>query len=294
MKSLFAFFLILFLSTNNYGQIHQIFEYNIDSILNFKNIVKDSISNSFMEENWDTSTYNPYKIKIKKYPFNIVFKDSIYSSPIDRKKVITSRYGWRRRRAHKGIDIDLVTGDDVKVMLDGKVRYVNYHSGHGKVVVVRHYNGLETSYSHLSKQLVKVNDTVVKGQIIGKGGTTGNARGSHLHLEVSFKGTYIYPEYLFSFNEKNNIRSQNIWVTKNWVTPYIHNSKRQSSILICNTYEEAIKKSKKTKQVYVIKKGDTLSKISSKHRISITSICKTNSIRKSSTLKIGQKLVLIQ
>ena len=259
-----------------------------------KNIVKDSISNSYMEKNWDTSSYNPYKIKIKKYPFYISFKDSVYSSPIDRKKVITSRYGWRRRRAHKGIDIDLVTGDDVKVMLDGKVRYVNYHSGHGKVVVVRHYNGLETSYSHLSKQLVKVNDTVVKGQIIGKGGTTGNARGSHLHLEVSFKGTYIYPEYLFSFNEKNNIRSQNIWVTKNWVTPYIHNSKRQSSILICNTYEEAIKKSKKTKQVYVIKKGDTLSKISSKHRISITSICKTNSIRKSSTLKIGQKLVLIQ
>ncbi|WP_435262585.1 peptidoglycan DD-metalloendopeptidase family protein [Tenacibaculum sp. nBUS_03] len=295
MKSLFAVLVSLFLITNSFGQIEQILEINIDSILNFKNTPKDSTPpNPFLTENWNTSTYNPYKNKINKYPFNITFNDSVYSSPIDRKKVITSHYGWRKRRAHKGIDIDLVTGDDVKVMLDGKVRYVDYHPGHGKVVVVRHYNGLETSYSHLSKQLVKVNDTLIKGQVIGKGGTTGNARGSHLHLEVSFKGIYINPEYLFAFNKENTIRSQNIWVTKNWVTPYIHNSKKQSPILICNTYEDAIKRSIKTKQIYVIKKGDTLSKISSKHRISINSICKTNAISKTGILKVGQKLVLIQ
>lgn len=295
MKSLFAFIVTLFLITNSFGQIEQILEINIDSILNFKNTPKDStLPNPFLTENWNTSSYNPYKNKIKKYPFNIIFNDSIYSSPIDRKKVITSHYGWRKRRAHKGIDIDLVTGDDVKVMLDGKVRYVDYHSGHGKVVVVRHYNGLETSYSHLSKQLVKVNDTLIKGQVIGKGGTTGNARGSHLHLEVSFKGIYINPEYLFTFNKENTIRSQNIWVSKNWVTPYIHNSKKQSPILICNTYEEAIKRSIKTKQIYVIKKGDTLSKISNKHRISINLICKTNAISKTGILKVGQKLVLLQ
>lgn len=197
-----------------------------------------------MVEHWDTSTYNPYKNEVKTYPFNIIFTDSIYTSPIKHHKIITSRYGWRNRKAHKGIDLDLVTGDDVKVMFDGKVRYVNYHSDHGKIIVIRHSNGLETSYSHLSKQLVKVNDTVSKGQVIGKGGTTGNARGSHLHLEVSFKGIYIHPEYLFDFGEKNKIRSQNIWVTKNWVTPYIHNSKRQSRISISNTYEEALQSEK--------------------------------------------------
>jgi murein DD-endopeptidase MepM/ murein hydrolase activator NlpD len=254
----------------------------------------DSINNPWLTEHWNTTVYNPYKKERKTYPFNIVFSDSTYASPIDRKKVITSRYGWRNRRAHKGIDIDLITGDSVRTLFDGKVRYVNYHSGHGKTVVVRHYNGVETAYTHLSKQLVKVNDIVKKGQAVGKGGTTGNARGSHLHLEVSFKGIYIHPEYLFNFNKENTLRSQNIWVTKKWVTPYIHNSKRQSKVTVCNTYDEAIESEKKQEQIYVVKRGDTLSRISSKYQVSITSLCKTNSIKKSSTLKIGQKLVLIQ
>lgn len=130
--------------------------------------------------------------------------------------------------------------------------------------------------------------------MIGKGGTTGNARGSHLHLEVTYKGIHIYPEYLFDFGPENKIRSQSIWVTRNWVTAYFHNSKRQSAISICQTYEEALQSEEKRKQIYIVKRGDTLSGISNKHRVSIASICKTNSIRKRSTLRIGQRLVLIQ
>lgn len=288
MKSLHLFSFLFCLSFCCYGQNKS------DKIIidQFEEVKKDSVSNSWFITNWDTSVYNPYKNEIKKFPFNITFKDSIYTSPIERKKVITSRYGWRNRRAHKGIDIDLIKGDNVMSMFDGKVRYVGYNPGHGKIVVVRHHNGLETSYAHLSKQLVKINDTIVKGQVIGKGGITGNARGSHLHLEISFKGIYIHPEYLFHFKEKNKIRSRNIWVTKNWTAPYIHNSKRKSNISICNTYEEALLKERNRMQIYVIKQGDTLSKISIKHNISITSICKTNAIRKTAILRVGQKLVL--
>lgn len=304
MKSISLLLFAICIYTSSYSQINIqsdiISELIIqDSIakLNSKavNAAKtDSITNPWLTEHWNTTVYNPYKKERKTYPFNIVFSDSTYASPIDRKKVITSRYGWRNRRAHKGIDIDLITGDSVRAMFDGKVRYVNYHSGHGKTVVVRHYNGLETSYTHLSKQLVKINDIVKKGQAVGKGGTTGNARGSHLHLEVSFKGIYIHPEYLFNFNKENTLRSQNIWVTKKWVTPYFHSSRRQSNIVVCNTYDEAIESEKKQKQIYVVKRGDTLSRISSKYQVSIASLCKTNAIKKSSTLKIGQKLVLIQ
>ncbi len=306
MKSISLLLFAICMYTSGYSQI------NIQSDIISELIAQDSIAkleskvvnvtktdsiakpNPWLTEHWDTTVYNPYKKEPKTYPFNIVFADSTYATPIDRKKVITSRYGWRNRRAHKGIDIDLITGDSVRAMFDGKVRYVNYHSGHGKTVVVRHYNGLETAYTHLSKQLVKVNDSVKKGQAVGKGGTTGNARGSHLHLEVSFKGIYIHPEYLFNFNKENTLRSQDIWVTKKWVTPYIHSSRRQSNIVVCNTYDEAIESEKKQKQIYVVKRGDTLSRISSKYQVSIASLCKTNAIKKSSTLKIGQKLVLIQ
>jgi murein DD-endopeptidase MepM/ murein hydrolase activator NlpD len=302
MKSLYLCFFLVYLCHASYAQHQDTLKIDTtvthslkvkDTLAQIKPNKKDSIANVWLTEFWDTSTYNPYKNTIKRYPFNIVFADSVYGSPIERKKVVTSRYGWRNRRPHKGIDIDLVTGDNVLAMLDGKVRYVSAQAGHGKLVVIRHFNGLETVYAHLSKQLVNVNDRVSKGQIIGKGGTTGNARGSHLHLEVSFKGVYIYPEYIFNFGEKNKIRSQNIWVTKSWATPYLHSSKRQSLISICNTYEEALQSEKKQKQIYIVKKGDTLSKISYKHHVSINSICKTNAIRKTSTLKIGQKLVLV-
>lgn len=252
----------------------------------------DSLLNLRMTERWNTSTYNPYKNTIKTYPFNIEFSDSVYASPINRAKVVTSHYGWRNRRPHKGIDIDLVTGDNVMSMLDGKVRYVKYHSGHGRVIVIRHFNGLETVYAHLSKQLVKVNDTVKKGQIIGKGGTTGNARGSHLHLEVIYKGVYINPEYVFDFGEDNKIKSKNIWVTKKWATPYVHNSKRQTKGELCTTYEEAIASKQEQTQIYVVRRGDTLSKISNKYQVSIRSLCRTNAIAKTSILKVGQKLVL--
>ena len=116
---------------------------------------------------------NPFKDVKVEYPFKITFKDSTFASPVKRRKVVTSRYGWRWGKPHRGIDIDLITGDKVMAMFDGKVRYVKYVLGHGQTVVIRHDNGLETIYSHLSRQLVKPNQIVKKGEVIGKGGRTG-------------------------------------------------------------------------------------------------------------------------
>jgi len=241
---------------------------------------KDSLPHVFMTQHWDTINFNPYDEYRQTYPFGITFTDTTYASPVAHKKVVTSRYGWRNRRAHKGIDIDLVTGDDVMVMLDGKVRAVRTFPGLGKAVVVRHDNGLETVYGHLSKQTVKVNDVIKKGTVIGKGGNTGNSTGSHLHLIVSYKGVYINPEYLFDFTEENSIRNQEIWINKKWVTPYLHSSNRQTSIVIATTYDEAILNEIQQKKIYIVKKGDTLSKIANKYQTSITAICNENAIMK--------------
>lgn len=263
-------------------------EINIDST----KLVK--IENPFMTEKWDTINFNPYRYDLKKYPFHIQFKDSTYTSPIKGKKVITSRFGWRRGRPHRGIDIDLVTGDDVLAMFDGVVRFARYSTGHGRTVVIRHFNGVETVYAHLSKYAVRANDTVKSGQIIGKGGTSGNARGSHLHLVLSYKGHYINPEYLLDFSKENKIRNQNIWVTKKWSTSHYHTSLRQTKLELFNTKEQAIAAQKKEnrKQVYIVKRGDTLSGISSKYHVSLSRLCKSNSIRKTSVLKIGQKIII--
>ncbi|MWW23593.1 M23 family metallopeptidase [Algibacter lectus] len=245
-------------------------------------------------EKWDSINFDPYRNNIKIQPFEITFSDSTYTSPIDGKKVITSRYGWRRGRAHQGIDIDLVTGDSVRTMFDGIVRFARYSSGHGRIVIVRHYNGLETGYAHLSEYQVKANDTVSAGDIIGIGGKSGNARGSHLHLITSYKGNYINPEYLFDFSESNAVRNENLWVTKKWVTAQYHGSKRQTELELLTTKSlaEASHKEDNRKKIHVVRSGETLSGISDKYRISVSRLCKTNSIRKTSLLKIGQKLVV--
>ena len=295
MKSLVSF--IFFLST--------IFGFAQDiplNILKFKlvdSIVTEKAMDSFhvvdiKAEYWETNVYNPYKKQEVKFPLRLKFNDSNYSSPITINKVITSRYGWRRGRAHKGIDIDLVTGDSVVAMFEGIVRFANYNTGHGRTVIVRHYNGLETVYAHLSKYSVKVNDTVKQGQLLGKGGTSGNARGSHLHLVVNYKGVSINPEYLFNFADNNAIRANDIWVTSHWTRPYLHNSKRQSNLNILLTEEEAIASFQKQSKIYIVKRGDTLSKISSRNNVSITALCKINAIKKASLLRIGQKLIIEQ
>ena len=244
-------------------------------------------------EYWDTTVYNPYKnIAVTEFPINITFSDSTYASPVPHEKVITSRYGWRRGRPHKGIDIDLVTGDSVVSILDGVVRFARYSRGHGKTVVVRHFNGLETTYAHLSHIAVKANDTLKKGQYLGKGGNTGRSTGSHLHLVTSYKGEYIHPEYLFNFDATNTIRSQDLWVTHKWTRTTYHSSRGLAKLSLFNTKEEAIASLEKQRKVYVVRKGDTLSRISKRNQTSIASICRTNKIKRTSTLRIGQKLIL--
>lgn len=255
-------------------------------------LIRYSDSNHALAEHWLNHEFNPYGYNPIKEPFLLTFTDSAYTSPIPIKKVITSRYGWRNRRPHKGIDIDLVTGDEVRSLLDGKVRYVKYHSGHGKTVVVRHSNGLELVYAHLSEQLVKENDVVKKGQILGKGGATGNARGSHLHLETIYKGNHINPEYIFDFGTDNKIRSNTIWVSNKWTTPYLHSSKRQSRIEVCETLEKAQEAKTNALRTHRVRSGDSLYRIARKYGTSISAICKLNRIKSTKTLRIGERLVI--
>ncbi|WP_282135893.1 M23 family metallopeptidase [Seonamhaeicola maritimus] len=294
------FFITVFLfiiSLNAFGQrrINEILEFSKAIEL----IVKDSTQTNIVtvkpdikSEYWDHTVYNPYKEVKLQFPLQIQFDDSTYFSPIGKHKVVTSRYGWRRGRPHKGIDIDLITGDSIFAMFDGVVRMSRYTSGHGRTVVVRHYNGLETVYAHLSKYGIKENDTVAKGAYLGKGGTSGNARGSHLHLVINYQGMSINPEYLFRFDDNNAIRAKELWVTKKWTQPLFHNSKRQSQIKPLLSEQEAIASLIKQRSIYVVRSGDTLSRISKNNNVTVASICKVNHIRRNSVIKIGQKLLI--
>lgn len=112
----------------------------------------------------------------------------------------TSKFGFRKYRYHLGEDINLETGDSVSSIFNGKVRIAQWSKTYGNVVIVRHPNGIETYYAHLSKLMVKTGDNVNAGDVIGLGGNTGHSHGSHLHFETRFKGQPFDPAMIIDFD----------------------------------------------------------------------------------------------
>lgn len=159
-------------------------------------------SNTLYNNSWITTSAHPYN------NFNI--PDNYYISLINysmptHSKIITSKFGYRQKfkRMHKGVDIKVYIGDTIYAAFSGQVRVVKYDKyGYGNYIVIRHDNGLETIYGHLSKQLIQVNQFIKSGEPIGLGGNTGKSTGSHLHFETRFLGIAIDPLILFDFEQQ--------------------------------------------------------------------------------------------
>ena len=101
---------------------------------------------------------------------------------------ISSNFGQRWGRLHAGTDYAVPTGTPVKAAQGGTVIHVGTAGSYGKLVKVRHPNGMETRYAHLSNYKVRVGDRVSAGQTIALSGNTGNSTGPHLHFEVRVNG----------------------------------------------------------------------------------------------------------
>ena len=193
-----------------------------------------------------------------------------YVPPLESPR-ITSHYGWRWRRMHHGIDLALKTGTPIKSAFDGVVRISSYNRrGYGHYIVVRHNNGLETVYGHLSKRNVVKGDEVKAGDVIGLGGNTGRSTGPHLHFEARFVGQTINPAILFDF--KNHVAHKDSYLfTKVKKKSYSGGSYSGSSI------------------VYV-RRGDNLGAIARRNRTTVTRLCQLNRIKSTTVLQIGQKI----
>lgn len=239
---------------------------------------------------WTSDKVNVYKGVKVPTPFKIQFDQTTFTHPVDHEIEVTSRYGRRRRRSHRGIDLDLVTGDNVRTVLPGKVRFVGYSSGHGKTVVVRHVNEIETVYAHLSEYKVEVNQIVSEGEVIGLGGNTGRSTGSHLHLEVRYKGVCIHPEYVFNFDGSQMLRGTDLWVSNSWQSPKFHSAYRKSKVKPLFTEEDAIAAQKAEPRFHRVRSGDTLGHIAMRYHLGVSEICRMNGISKRSTLRVGQRI----
>lgn len=203
--------------------------------------------------------------------------------------IVTSDYGIRRGKLHKGVDIKVYTGDTIRAAFSGKVRIVRYdEKGFGNYIVIRHHNGLETIYGHMQKSLVGQDDEVRAGTPIGLGGSTGRTADAHLHFETRFCGIAIDPTHLFDFRNQD--------VTGN--TYVFHNEKKSNTALAQARKSKAKEElasnttasSKKQTHYHKVTKGETLSAIAHKHRTTVDNLCRLNRISKTSTLRLGQIL----
>lgn len=223
---------------------------------------------------WVTTKSHPYSssMYVKEdtaFYIDLLPNNQQFAMPVNDK--LTSPFGWRNGRPHNGIDIDLQVWDPVVAAFDGVVRVARTCGGYGRTVIIRHHNGLETTYAHLHRFRVKSGQKVKSGQVIGLGGSSGNSTGSHLHFEVRYKGKPLNPLNFIDYDNQTLISNIiHIRQTKYGFAAYPYGSK-----------------------FYTVKSGDYLYKIAAQHGVTVSQLCKLNKISRNTPLAVGQKLRII-
>lgn len=221
-------------------------------------------------------------------------------------KAITSNFGARWGRAHKGLDIKVYVGDTIRAAFSGKVRMVKNQGakkGYGKYIVIRHPNGLETIYAHLSAQLVQENQEVKAGDVIGLGGNTGRSTGSHLHFETRLCGVALNPATMFDFRAQDVTGDYYVYDKSTYEADNIESTRLRGVIgnggytpedvrgSMASAYSPQPNNTSNNQISYhKVKSGETLSSIAKKRHTTINQLCKLNHINKTSKLRIGMIL----
>ena len=245
------------------------------------------------DDHWNDSQPNPYGIGLDELQdqWSIWLVDSLdqYHCPFQGSVYYRGKFGIRRGRRHQGVDLPLKTGDPIYATFTGKVRVSKYWGAFGNLVIIRHDNGLETFYAHLSKRNVEVGDWVNAGDVIGLGGSTGRSTGPHLHFETRYNGFAFDPQWLIDF-EKGILRHR-LFVLKKKYFNIGSNYEQDFDDELKN--EEDDKKEDAEREAmrwYTIKSGDTLGRIAINNGTTVNAICKLNGIKPTTTLKIGRKI----
>lgn len=265
----------------------------VDSVSLRRTIQKErSYNPSTLYTSWDNSGFDVYRNQQKPMYFKIDLRGFTMPTP---SRQVTSNFGYRKRfrRNHLGLDIKVYTGDTIVSAFDGKVRVVSFdRRGWGYYVVIRHSNGLETLYGHLSKQLVKQDQVVKSGEPIGLGGDTGFSFGSHLHFETRLLGEPINPALMFDFANQDvtgdyyvyrNSRGYSVEQLASENTPAFAQMETAKS-------EPAVETTQSTPRYHKVKRGETLFSIARSNGLSVDQLRRINGLSKRSKLRAGQVL----
>lgn len=262
-------------------------------------------------EGWDSDLVNCYKDA--NVPNTKVLDVRHYVMPI-KGNYVTSHYGYRPQfgRSHKGVDLRSAIGDTVYSAFSGRVRLTRFErGGYGFYVIVRHENGLETVYGHLSRFLVKPDQYVKAGQPIALSGNTGRSTGPHLHFETRFMGYAINPEAIFdfanrcthtdsyTFSKSTYTKAREYAPSKRYAAAKkateqpaekaskSRNAKEQP--VTASTRKSTKKTREESRSTYQVNKGDNLGKIAAKHGMTVDQLKKLNGLT-DNKIKDGQVL----
>lgn len=262
----------------------------------------DYIANhEVFEEAWNNTATNPYQIQLDSIPetWAVWLVDSLseYHCPTTATRV-TSKFGPRHGRRHQGIDIGLPTGSPLYAVFDGKVRVATTMHGYGKIMILRHNNGLETFYGHMSSFNLKPGDVVHAGDIIGKSGNTGRSTGPHLHFEVRYKGFALDPVRIVDFS--NGDLKQRIMVLKRrYFSPAsCYDQDFDEEFLLVEDDAKALAEKKKKDEeaarramvYHKVRNGENLGSIAKKYHTSVNAICRLNGIKNPNSLRAGKTI----
>ena len=269
----------------------------VDSVALHRLILNEQIETPAADlyEDWN----NKYAHRATELPDTFKINLRGFCMPTDN-RVVTSNFGARWGRQHKGIDVKVYIGDTIRAAFSGKVRMVKYEAGgYGKYVVIRHGNGLETIYGHMSKHLVAEDEIVEAGQPIGLGGNTGRSTGSHLHFETRLCGVALNPALMFDFKNQDVVGDyymfyRDTYQKESIVANRLRGVNGRGDIVSDEDMELAIAapEATYTKNVkfHKVKSGETLSSIARKRHTTVNAICKLNRIGKNIRLMPGQIL----
>ena len=252
-------------------------------------------------DEWD----NRYAHRATELPDSFVINLRHFCMPTP-SRVITSDFGSRWGRQHKGLDIKVYIGDTIRSAFSGKVRIVRYEAkGYGNYIVIRHPNGLETIYGHLSKHLVTENQVVRAGEPIGLGGNTGRSTGSHLHFETRLCGVALNPALFFDFRNQDITGDHYVFLKDRYesdsqLATLERGKVNGGSYTRDQVYGEVGRYNEKAVEAatqnaanapervyYKVQNGETLASIAKKVGVSVDAICRLNGFRKDQRVKAG-------
>ena len=242
---------------------------------------------------WDTENVSPYNtVELNSLPSSVAIAlvDTLKHYHYPYKGKISSRYGPRRGRNHHGVDIPLKVGDSIYAPFDGRVRYSkDTKTGYGNLIVIRHDNGLETYFGHLSARKVEPGEWVTAGQLIALGGSTGRSTGPHLHFETRYYGQSFDPERLIDFNS-GLLRRETFMLKRSYFNIYSKYDQNFDDEIANEEDDKKEAAAAAAVRYYTVRKGDTLGRIAINNHTTVARLCQLNGIKSNTILKIGRRL----